>query len=103
MSVSQNSIPHFALFEVQNEQQVRLYNANCSIPAKAKLSFLIQDGVVIIEITNATKKQTYVISVKYDTGSIVGEIEPGGEISYLFETDVEGFLSGKDHLVLMKR
>ena len=34
VNVTQNSIPDFGLFEVQNAQQVRLYNADCSTSAK---------------------------------------------------------------------
>jgi hypothetical protein len=101
--VRQNSIPGFALFEIQNEQQVRLYNADCSTPKNATLSLSFQDGDVVLTVLGAKAEQTYVISLKYDTGSIVGEDEPGDEIGYEFEIYVDDVLSGKDHLVLMKR
>jgi hypothetical protein len=103
MIIRQDSIPGFALFEVQNEQQVRLYNADCSTSKKAKLSFFFQDGDVLLTVSGVKAGHTYVISVKYDTNSIVGEVEPGDEILYLYETVVEGVLSGKDHLILIKR
>jgi hypothetical protein len=91
------------LFEVQNELQVRLYDDDCSTPNKASVSLTSQDGDLEIAVSSAKVNQTYVISVKYATDAIVGEIAPVGEISYLFETNVGGSVSGKDNLVLKER
>jgi hypothetical protein len=103
VSIGQDSIPGFALFEVQNDQQLRLYNGDCSTPSNVSLSLSYQGDDLVLSVSGAKKNETYVISVKYDTGSIVGEIAPVSEIGYLFETNVDGSVSGKDHLVLTER
>jgi hypothetical protein len=87
LEVVQSSSPGFTLFDVQNESNVRLFDAGCT-----SLSFStppsIPNGQVSVEITGATPGGIYVMSVKYETGAVVGFADPG-TVHYSYSTVVE--------------
>ena len=74
VNVDQISDPRVPDFEVQNESNVRLFNGDCSIPnATFTIDYVEGNlGQLAISITGATPGQAYIISVKYESGSVVG-------------------------------
>jgi hypothetical protein len=74
-------------FHVQNNEQVRLYNSNgCSL---VTASTTINNGQVSVDITGAPEdNNVYVMSVKYETGNVVGFNNPG-TIEYGFSTQID--------------
>ena len=92
ISVSQTTSPNFTLFGIQQDQAV-LYNANCvKLTNNATGTF---DGL---------SAGTYVVGIKYNPGTVVGQTKPGGngEVVYTFTTSVDGspVLASADSLTL---
>jgi hypothetical protein len=75
----------FKAFNVQNIQQVRLFTSNCT---SVQISPTINGGDASFTVTGATAGQTYIVSVKYDTKSIIGSSTGGGlpTVTYTFKT-----------------
>jgi hypothetical protein len=88
IDLEQSSNPAFTPFEVQNKQQIRLYNTDCSTP-KVRFETGFQDGQAWIDIFNAKPGEVFIVSVKYATGSVVGQPDPG-EVTYSFATKILG-------------
>jgi hypothetical protein len=86
LDVIQSSSPDFTLFDVQNESQVRLFNGNCSLPSATFTH--PTSGPLPIDISGATPGDVYVLSVKYETGTVVGLADPG-TVHYSYSTVVE--------------
>jgi hypothetical protein len=74
VNVLQSSNPDYTPFHVQNLEQVRLFNGDCSLP-NATFEPTINGDVAVV-ITNATPNAVYVLSVKYETGTVVGQLLP---------------------------
>jgi hypothetical protein len=87
VDVAQSILPGFAPFEVQNELQIRLYDENCNLISKNYTSS-IDNGQAHLEISKAKEGDLFVISVKYDTATVVGLEAPIEDIKYLFRTFV---------------
>ena len=88
----QNAQPGFTLFEVQNIQQIRLFNADCSTP-RFSYTKAITNGQASIEVhlaRGAKVGDLFIVSVKYATDAVVGQATPAGLIEYSFETAVDG-------------
>jgi hypothetical protein len=88
--IDQTSDPAFKLFEVQNLSQIRWFNANCGSPSGTFTPIINPDGQASIEVAGANPGDEIVISVKFDTGSFVGENKPSGEVLHDFATFVDG-------------
>jgi hypothetical protein len=74
------------LFDVQNLNQVRLYDAACNtLPVDSTVT----NGQATVHISGATVGETFIISVKYETGNIVGLPQPG-VVHYDFRTEIGG-------------
>jgi hypothetical protein len=87
VQVNQSSIPEFTPFHVQNLEQVRLFNDDCSIPTSTFTSTI--NGDVNVNISGAIANNLYIMSVKYETGNVVGEPDPG-DVLYSYTTKVGG-------------
>ncbi|WP_146210240.1 hypothetical protein [Vitiosangium sp. GDMCC 1.1324] len=75
-----------ALFAVQNINQIRVYNADCTNSPLATVS-MPGPGQARISITGATPGQVFIVSVKYDTSSVVGQPVPSpNTVHYDFDT-----------------
>jgi hypothetical protein len=83
VAVDQIALPEFTDFHVQNEEQVRLFNADCSPPAATFTSTI--NGYVEVIIHDAQPDNRYVLSIKYETSTVVGKPEPGS-VHYDFIT-----------------
>ena len=83
-------------FHVQNLSQIRFFNADCSTPdASWTPSFVGGDSTVAV--SGATAGDVFVISVKYETGSIVGLAEPSPTtVHYDFSTMIGGGIVDAD-------
>ena len=81
---------HLHLFEGQNIQQIRLFNFDCSVPS-VNYNTSFPGGRATIEIkSKAVIGQAYIVSVKYETGTVVGQDMPEPlTVHYDFETVVE--------------
>jgi uncharacterized repeat protein (TIGR01451 family) len=80
ISVTQTANPSFTLFGIQQNQAV-LYNSNCvKIANNATGTFL------------GLSAGTYIVGIKYDPGTVVGQTKPGGngEVVYTFTTNING-------------
>jgi hypothetical protein len=94
-----NNDPSFALFEVQNDQQVRLFNGDCTEPMVG-YSTGFDGGQAYITIDGASTGQMFIVSVKYETGAVVGQPidDPNSPptIHYDFSTLINGSVIGRD-------
>jgi hypothetical protein len=82
------SCSDLAFFALANAQ-INAYKSNCN----GKITGSVVAGVPTVTITNATLGQIFVISVKYDTKSIVGASATGtGPCTYTFKAVVDGVL-----------
>jgi uncharacterized repeat protein (TIGR01451 family) len=92
ISVTQTTSPAFTLFGIQQNQAI-LYNTNCVKLANNNTGTF-----------NGLSAGTYVIGIKYDPGTVVGQNKPGGngEVVYTFTTNVDGspVLASADSLTL---
>lgn len=88
----------FTLFGVQNLDQVRLYNADCSAYS-GDWDFTVygdNGGLVDVDINDATAGDVFIISVKYDTKTLVGLSNPGSDKHYDFSTWIGGTMVDMD-------
>jgi hypothetical protein len=85
----------FVDFAVQNASNIRLFRDDCSSPIVLyQVSFV--DGQAKVTFPNGvTAGEVYVISVKYETGSIVGQSDPG-TVHYDFYTEIDGNIIDQD-------
>ncbi len=72
--IEQSSSPAFTDFYVQNSEQVRLFNGDCSNPTATFTSSI--NGDVTANITGANAGDVFVMSIKYETGNVVGLPDP---------------------------
>jgi hypothetical protein len=75
VEVDQVTNPAFEDFSVQNESNVRLFNGDCSMPSvtyTVTTDFINDPGHASVHIQGAADQQVFILSVKYDTGSVVG-------------------------------
>jgi hypothetical protein len=92
--IQTKSDPEVPFFNVQgnvlNDEQMRLFNADCSNSALGVFS--TENGQVTLNVTDAAVDQVFVISVKYDTSSVVGTSvsPPFPTFHYDFATQVDG-------------
>jgi hypothetical protein len=105
VNVDQISDPRVPDFEVQNESNVRLFNGDCSIPnATFTIDYVEGNlGQLAISITGATPGQAYIISVKYESGSVVGVDVPldgsppkPASVEYDYQTRIGGAVVDRD-------
>jgi uncharacterized repeat protein (TIGR01451 family) len=94
------------LFGVQQQNQITLFDADCST-VSAPVTFTISNGggQAHINISGATVGQVFIFSVKYDTSTVVGQNTPNPTtVHYDFVTHVSGAAdSGADSLDLKKK
>jgi hypothetical protein len=89
--IETKSCSSLALFGIQQQNQVTLYNAGCgNVAAGTQISL----GLGRVCITNATPGALYVLSVKYDSKSIVGSTFSGAApiCQYNFESRIGGVI-----------
>ena len=87
--VETKSCSGLALFGVNQNNQIALFNANCSkVASGAQISL----GLGSVCITNATPGAQYVLAVKYNSKSIVGSTFTGSApvCQYTFESKING-------------
>ena len=103
VEILQSSSPDFPLFEVQNDQQIRIFNGDCTAFVNPYM-FDKQAEYVALHFEALDQDQTVVISVKYETGTVVGQEDPG-TIHYTFETYLDAGLVDwdADGLYLLKK
>jgi hypothetical protein len=87
VDILQTSSPVFEDFHVQNIEQVRLFNGDCTVPAATITSTI--NGQVETVVTGAAPNNVYIMSVKYETGNVVGFDDPG-TIQYSYTTKIDG-------------
>jgi hypothetical protein len=84
----------FPNFDVQNESNIRLFNGDCLIPS-ATMTIISLGAQVSISIDGANPGEAFVLSVKYETGAVVGLSDPG-TVHYDYSTLVDGTLVDRD-------
>jgi hypothetical protein len=72
--VQANSNPAVPLFNVQQGNQITLYNADCSTSSLGTVSSA--GGQATVNVTGAAAGQSFILLVKYDTSSVVGAPVP---------------------------
>jgi hypothetical protein len=91
---SSNGTP---FFDVQQGDQVTLYNADCSNSSLGTLS--VVNGQVTLTITGATTGQVFILGAKYSPKSVVGAPAPvPATVHYDFVTKVNGVNVATDPL-----
>ena len=86
--VQTRSATTFPFFDVQNLDQVRLFDGNCNT---LPISFTDGGGQAHVNISGAYAGQIFIISVKYQTNSIVGTSITGNPTQdYDFHTEIGG-------------
>ena len=86
--VEQSTSPAFTLFGVRS---VNVYGGNsCNIFGGAAVQTGSTPADQIVKMTGATAGQTYVIQVKYIPNAIVGSTAPAGNVTYNFDTRLDG-------------
>ena len=92
-----NSTNGTPFFDVQQGNQVTLYNANCTNSSLGTLS--VVNGQVTLTVTGATAGQGFVVGAKYTTKSVVGAPAPApATVHYDFVTKVNGVFVATDPL-----
>ena len=81
-------------YSIQQNNQVIVYDANCNKLSDVSLS--VADGDATVTINGTTAGADYIISVKYDTGSLRGLTPPAGTVTYNFQTEVGGIVVDED-------
>jgi hypothetical protein len=84
VEIAQSSLPGYKLFEVQNTQQIRLFDENCAV--LTPVSVLLGEQVALD--IQPKGNSMFIVSIKYDTGSVVGEDAPLMPVKYTFVTVV---------------
>ena len=87
--IQTNSYSKFIFFEIHQTNQIILWDANCS---KVATGTTVIVGKGRICITNATPGVQYVLSVKYDSKSVIGSRYTGiaPSVLYNFESIING-------------
>jgi hypothetical protein len=84
-----NSTNGTPFFDIQQGNQVALYNGDCSTSNLGTLS--VANGQVTLTVSGATTGQVFVIGAKYTTKSVVGASAPvPATVHYNFVTNVNG-------------
>jgi hypothetical protein len=87
-------------FGIQQDNQVTLFNADCSSSSLGTLNSTA-NGQVTLTVNGATAGQVFVIGVKYTTKSVVGAAAPAPPtVHYDFVTKVNGTPVATDPLGL---
>jgi hypothetical protein len=82
-------------FGIQQNNQVRVFNANCN--TYSNFTFNVANGDATVTINNTTNNADYIISVKYDTGSLKGLTPPAtSPVKYNFQTEIGGNVVDQD-------
>jgi hypothetical protein len=73
-----------------------LYDADCSTSNLATLT--VASGQVTLDVSGATAGQTFIVAVKYTTGTVIGTPvkSPYPTVHYDFVTNVDGVLADRD-------
>jgi uncharacterized repeat protein (TIGR01451 family) len=91
-SATTTTIPFFG---VQQNNQVSLYNADCSTSNLGRVT--VTGGQVQIAITGATVGQNYIVGIKYDSGTVVGAQTPSPTtVHYDLATRIGSIVVDKD-------
>ncbi|MGX7668902.1 T9SS type A sorting domain-containing protein, partial [Flavobacterium pedocola] len=87
--IETKSCSNFAYFNIQQNNQVTLYNASCGNVASG---VQVTPGIGQICINNAVPNTRYILSVKYDSKSVVGSPYTGAPPTcvYSFESRING-------------
>jgi hypothetical protein len=87
---------------VQQGNQITLYNADCTIRANG---ISATGGTATISVTGATVGAKYIVGVKYDTSSPVGQSQSKLDVTYTFGTTLNAAVlnSNTANIVLSKR
>jgi hypothetical protein len=94
--------PTFSTLFGINNGQVRLYDGACATSSLATIT--TSGGQTSLSISGATPGETYVVSVKYTTGTVVGQSAPTpSTVHYDFTTSVNGVNVATDGLDLTKK
>ena len=87
---------------IQNNNQVRVFDADCDV--YDNFTFSIANGDVTVTINGTSAGNDYIISVKYDPKNLVGLPKPPtNSVTYDWETVVGGSSSNQDSLDLVKK
>ena len=85
----------FPLLGVQQNNQVSLYNADCSNSSLG--SVVVSGGQVTVNMQGATVGREYVIGIKYDPSTVVGQRVPNPTtVHYDFKTKIGGSIVDMD-------
>ncbi len=90
--VQSKSISTFGLFSIQQTDQATLWNGSCT---KVATGVTVSTGQGRVSITNATIGAKYVLSVKYDSKSVIGSSYTGSTAPnclYSFESRINNVL-----------
>lgn len=87
--VQSKSCSELALFSIHQEGQIKLYSDNCTTVATGSQP---TSGQASVCISNATPGQQYIVSVKYDSKSLIGATFTGLApiCLYTFESQIAG-------------
>jgi hypothetical protein len=96
---SENHASFSTLFGIQ---QIQMYDANCVLSNRGTPS--VSNGDVTISVNGAAAGQVFIVRVKYDTNTVVGQSEPNpSTVNYLFATRVNGTFVSQDGMALVRR
>jgi hypothetical protein len=85
VDVVQTNSCGFSLFKLQQNDQIILWDSNCVKVASGNIGTPTQGK---IRVSNAIPGQLYVLSVKYDTKSLIGLRFTGTSCTYNFESKI---------------
>jgi hypothetical protein len=100
-----NNNAAFPLFKVNQEQAI-VWNATCTRHQNVTVTIASDGSSVTLNVSGATAGQVYIISVKYDTASVLGTTAAGKpSVLYSFSTSLNGnpILSSSDSLTLRSK
>jgi hypothetical protein len=91
VNIFQTNNQDFEEFFVQNDLQIRIFDEDCGTP-KGKISTDFNEGQAFVAVEKGSVNAIYIISVKYDTASVVGQLLPDpSSVLYSFSTVIDGF------------
>ncbi|PYO44625.1 MAG: hypothetical protein DMD33_02425 [Gemmatimonadetes bacterium] len=96
--VQSETHPTFSTLFAVHQGQIRLFNGNCTSPTVQYSTSESPAGIAHVTITGASAGQTFIVSVKYNAGSLVGQNAPTSPttVHYDFKTKIGAVVVAQD-------
>ena len=102
VKIDQSTVGPAPVFGVQQNNQIIVYDASCNI-VHSGFTISVVNGDAFVNFTSSVPGATYIVSVKYDTSTVVGTVNPLASQEYFFSTVIGAVETGSDSLFLTRK